>query len=59
MGHVAHIGRRELKTGLWWGSLTESTLRPRRRWVDNVTVDLIEVGREDVDWIHLAQARYI
>jgi hypothetical protein len=32
--------------------------RPRRRWEDNVKVDLTEVGMEDVDWIHLAQARY-
>jgi hypothetical protein len=29
--------------------------RPRRRWVDNVTMDLVEVGCGDVDWIGLAQ----
>jgi hypothetical protein len=29
--------------------------RPRRRWVDNVRIDLQEVGWGDVDWICLAQ----
>jgi hypothetical protein len=24
--------------------------RPRRRWVDNIGIDLVEVGRGDVDW---------
>jgi hypothetical protein len=27
--------------------------RPRRRWVDNIRVDLGEVGWGDVDWIGL------
>jgi hypothetical protein len=27
--------------------------RPRRRWVDNVRIDLGEVGLGDVDWIGL------
>jgi hypothetical protein len=31
--------------------------RPRRRWVDNIRMDLVEVGRSDVDWIGLAQDR--
>jgi hypothetical protein len=31
--------------------------RPRRRWEDNITVDLRETGFGDVDWIHLAQDR--
>ena len=29
--------------------------RPRRRWVDNVRIDLQEVGCGHVDWIGLAQ----
>jgi hypothetical protein len=29
--------------------------RPRRRWVDNIRIDLVEVGWGDVDWIGLAQ----
>jgi hypothetical protein len=31
--------------------------RPRRRWVDNIWMDLVEVGWGDVDWIGLAQDR--
>jgi hypothetical protein len=31
--------------------------RPRRRWVDNIRMDLEEVGWGDVDWIGLAQDR--
>jgi hypothetical protein len=31
--------------------------RPRRRWVDNIRMDLGEEGWGDVDWIGLAQDR--
>ena len=31
--------------------------RPRRRWVDNITTDLQEVGCGYMDWIGLAQDR--
>jgi hypothetical protein len=31
--------------------------RRRRRWVDNIRMDLGEVGWGDVDWIGLAQDR--
>jgi hypothetical protein len=31
--------------------------RPRRRWVDNIKMDLGEVGWDDVDWTGLAQDR--
>jgi hypothetical protein len=31
--------------------------RPRRRWVDNIRMDLGEVGLSDVDWIGLVQDR--
>jgi hypothetical protein len=31
--------------------------RPRRRWVDNIRMDLVEVGWDDVDLIGLAQGR--
>jgi hypothetical protein len=32
--------------------------RPRRRWTDNIKVDLLEIGLSVVDWIGLAQDRY-
>jgi hypothetical protein len=31
--------------------------RPRSRWVDNIRMDLQEVGCGHVDWIGLAQVR--
>jgi transposase len=31
--------------------------RPRRRWVDNVKMDLREKGCNGVDWIDVAQDR--
>ena len=31
--------------------------RPRRRWVDNIRMDLQEVGYGFMDWIGLAQDR--
>jgi hypothetical protein len=31
--------------------------RPRRRWEFNIRMDLSSIGREGVDWIHLAQDR--
>jgi hypothetical protein len=31
--------------------------RPRRRWVDNMKLDLREIGWDDMDWIDLAQDR--
>jgi hypothetical protein len=29
--------------------------RPRRRWVDNIKMNLREIGWDGVDWIGLAQ----
>ena len=31
--------------------------RPRRRWVDNIRMDVQEVGCDCMDWIVLAQDR--
>jgi hypothetical protein len=31
--------------------------RPRHMWLDNIRMDLVEVGWDDVDWIGLAQDR--
>jgi hypothetical protein len=32
--------------------------RRRRRWIDNIKMDLLEMGLCVVDWIGLAQDRY-
>jgi hypothetical protein len=31
--------------------------RPRRRWEDNIKMDIREVGWEDMNWIELAEDR--
>jgi hypothetical protein len=31
--------------------------RPRRRWVDNIKIDVREIGLDGVDWIDLAEDR--
>jgi hypothetical protein len=31
--------------------------RPRRSWVDNIKIDLREIGWDGMDWIDLAQDR--
>jgi len=42
---------RDRKGGQTWS--IETLGRPRCGWEDNIKVDLLEVGWEDVDWIHL------
>jgi transposase len=32
--------------------------RPRRRWVDNIKMNILDIGLDGVDWIGLAQDRY-
>jgi hypothetical protein len=32
--------------------------RPRCRWIDNIKMNLLEIGWNVVDWIGLAQDRY-
>jgi hypothetical protein len=31
--------------------------RPRRRWVDNIKMDLREIGWDGVDWMDVVQDR--
>jgi hypothetical protein len=32
--------------------------RPRRRWIDNIKMDLLDIGLGVVDWIGLDKDRY-
>jgi hypothetical protein len=32
--------------------------RPRRRWIDNIKMDRLEIGLNVVDWIGLVHDRY-
>jgi hypothetical protein len=58
-GNVARMGEKRNAYRLLVGKPEgKSPLgRPRRRWVDNIRMDLVEVGWCDVDWIGLAQDR--
>jgi len=49
--------REETCTGFGWGNLRGKRPlgRPRRRWEDNIKMDLQEVGCGVMDWIELAQ----
>ena len=56
-GHVAHMGEgRGLYRGLVGKPEGKRPLgRPRRRWENNIRMDLREVGCGCVDWMELAQ----
>ena len=58
-GHVARMGKeRELYRVLVGKHEGKRPMgRPRRRWVDNIRMDLQEVGYGYVDWTGLAQGR--
>jgi hypothetical protein len=59
VGHIARMGaKRNAYTLLVGKPERKKPLgRPRRRWVDNIRMDHVEVGWGDVDWIGLAQDR--
>jgi hypothetical protein len=58
-GHVARMGEKRNAYRLLVGKPTGKRPlgKPRRRWVDNIRMDLGEVGWSDVNWIGLAQDR--
>jgi hypothetical protein len=54
----AHGGREGCIQHFSWVAEGRRPLgRPRRRWEDNIKMDLSEIGFGDVDWINLAQDR--
>jgi hypothetical protein len=57
VGHVARMGEKRNAYRLLVGKPEgkRSLGRPRRRWVDNIRMDLGEVGWGDVDWIGLVK----
>jgi hypothetical protein len=59
-GHVARIGEEKKNMSrLLVGKLQGNRPlgRPKRRWVDNIRMDILELGWGGVDWIGLVQDR--
>ena len=58
-GHVARMGEEKEAYRVLMGKPEGNRPlgRPRRRWVDNIRMELQEVGCGYVDWIGLAQDR--
>ena len=58
-GHVARMDEERGVCRVLVGKLEgrKPLRRPRRRWVDNIRMDLQEVGCGYMDWIGLAQDR--
>jgi hypothetical protein len=57
--YVARIGERRYACRILVGKPEEKRPlgKPRRRWVDNITMDLREIAWDGMDWIVLAQDR--
>jgi hypothetical protein len=58
-GHVARMGEKRNAYRLLVGNPEGKRLlgRARHKWVDNIKMDLLEIGWGGVDWIGLAQDR--
>jgi hypothetical protein len=58
-GHVARIGEKRNAYRILVGKPEgmRQLGRRRRRWVDNIKMDLREIGWDGVDWIDMAQDR--
>jgi hypothetical protein len=60
VGHVARMGEKRNVYRLLVGKPEgkKPLGRPRHGWMDNIEIDLLEIGLNVVDWIGLAQDRY-
>jgi hypothetical protein len=58
-GNVGRMGAKRNAYTILVGKPEGKTLlgRPRRRWVDNIKMDLREIGWDGVDWMDMAQDR--
>jgi hypothetical protein len=59
-GHVARVEEKRNTNRILVGKPEgkRPLERPRRRWVDNIKINLREIGWDGMDWIHLAQDTY-
>jgi hypothetical protein len=58
-GHVARMGDMRNSHNILVGK-PEAKIplgKPRRRWEDDIKMDIRDLGSEDVEWVHLAQYR--
>jgi hypothetical protein len=57
VGHVAHMGERKSIYRVLVGrpESKKPLGRPRRRWEDDIKLDLREIGIDGANWIQLAQ----
>jgi len=60
-GHVARMGEERIVYSVLVGKPDRRRPlgRPKRRWVDNIRMALLEVGCGYMDWFGLTQDRYI
>jgi hypothetical protein len=60
VGHVARMGEKRNVYRLLVGKPEGKRPlgRPKRKWRDNIKMDLLEIGLNVVDWIGLARDRY-
>jgi hypothetical protein len=58
-GHVAHMGegRCVYRVLVWRPKGKTPRRRHRRRWEDNIKLDLREIGIDGANWIQVAQDR--
>jgi hypothetical protein len=58
-GHVARMGEMRNAYRILVGTPEEkrSLKIPRRKWVDNIEMELRKIGWDGIDWIELAQDR--
>jgi hypothetical protein len=54
-GHVARMGENGIFVGM--PERKRPLGREKRRWVDNIKMDLREIGWDGIDWIDLAEDR--
>jgi hypothetical protein len=59
-GHVARMRAKRNTYGILVRKPEGKRLlgRPRHRWVDNIKIDIREIGWDGVDWMKLAQDRH-